>query len=72
MCIVNNSFSRLLGEKKLKISDVARETGISRTTLTALYYGKGEAISYKVLGTLCDYLDCGIGDILTLQEVANV
>ncbi|WP_252405811.1 helix-turn-helix domain-containing protein, partial [Escherichia coli] len=29
--------SRLLGERKLKISDVVRDTGINRGTLTRLY-----------------------------------
>lgn len=30
--------SRLMGERKLKISDVARETGINRGTITRLYH----------------------------------
>ena len=55
MSAIESRFAVLLGEKKKKISDVARATGISRTTLTNLYYGKGAAVSYHVLGTLCDY-----------------
>ena len=39
MCVmINNNFSKLLGERLLKISKVSEETGISRTTLTNLYY----------------------------------
>jgi len=30
-------FARLLGERKLKISDVARDTGLHRNTITLLY-----------------------------------
>jgi putative transcriptional regulator len=29
--------SKLMGEKKLKIADVARETGLHRNTITLLY-----------------------------------
>lgn len=60
--------SSLLGERKLKISDVTRDTGISRTTLTALYYEKGDGISYRVLKELCVYLNCSVGDIFQVQK----
>lgn len=69
MSAIESRFAILLGEKRKKISDVARATGISRTTLTNLYYGKGAAVSYHVLGTLCDYLGCSVGDILVSREV---
>lgn len=65
---VVSSFSGMLGERKLKISQVARETGISRTTLTNLYYNKGEAISFEVLGKLCKYFKCDVGEIIACQK----
>lgn len=67
--MVKSNLSTLLGIKRIRISDVARDTKISRTTLTALYYDKGEAVSFRVLETLCNYLNCEIGDILTVSEV---
>lgn len=36
---VTSRLAVLMGERKKKISDVSRETGISRTTLTHLYAG---------------------------------
>ena len=69
-CKVSNRFSTLLGENRLSISDVSRQTGISRTTLTNLYYGKGAAISFSVLAQLCEFFNCDIGDILYTQEVS--
>lgn len=50
-------FARLLGERKLKISDVARDTGINRGTLTRLYYETAERIELDVLDKLCAYFD---------------
>lgn len=65
--IVINRFSRLLGERRLSVSAVARMTGISRTTLTNLYYDRASAISLSVLGKLCVALDCTPSDIFEVQ-----
>lgn len=56
--------SRLLGEKKLKISDVARDTGFNRGTLTRLYHETAERVELEVLDGLCGYLGCQIVDLL--------
>ena len=58
----------MLGERKKKISEVARDTGISRTTLTNLYYSENRAISFETLDKLCSYFHCEIGDILVRKE----
>ena len=63
---INSRLSKLMGERRSKISEVSRKTGISRTTLTKLYYGDGEAVSYGVLEKLCNYFGCGVGDILEM------
>lgn len=64
-------FSRLLGERKLKISDVARDTGINRGTLTRLYHETAERIELDVLDKLCDYLDVDLPDLLQRVEKAG-
>jgi putative transcriptional regulator len=56
--------SRLLGERKLKISDVSRDTGINRGTLTRLYHETAERVDLSVIGTLCDYLDIDVCELL--------
>tara|TARA_Y100000296_G_C5177398_1_gene260919 strand:- start:3564 stop:3740 length:177 start_codon:yes stop_codon:yes gene_type:complete len=53
-----------MGEKKLKIVDVARDTGINRGTITRLYQETALRVDFEVLDTLCDYFDCPIEDIL--------
>lgn len=65
---VVSKFAALLGEHKTRISTVSRETGISRTTLTNLYYGTSGAVSFDVLEKLCGYFQCGVGDILTIEN----
>lgn len=63
-----NKFSVVLAERLLKITQVSRDTGISRTTLTNLYYRRAEAVSLEVLDKLCKYLGCQAGDIFEFKE----
>ena len=53
-----------MGEKKIKIADLAREIGVHRNTLTLLYYEKAKRIDLDVLDKLCDYFSCSIEDII--------
>lgn len=59
--------SRIMGEKKLKISDVSRDTGINRGTITRLYQETAVRVEFEVLEKLCRYLDCSIGDLLEVD-----
>jgi putative transcriptional regulator len=61
-------FARLLGEKKLKIADVARDTGINRGTLTRLYYETSERFDVDVLDQLCRYFGCTVDVLLEYVE----
>lgn len=49
----------LLAERGLKITKVSNDTGISRTTLTALCSNRGLGIQFETLNTLCLYLGVG-------------
>lgn len=62
--MINNTFSVLLAKRLLKISKISEDTGISRTTLTNLYYRRSTKITFEVLDKLCNYLDCSISDII--------
>ena len=55
--MVGCNLAVLLAERKLNISRVAVETGISRTTLTALARNHSQGIQYDTLNTLCAYLE---------------
>ena len=55
---------KLLGERKLRAADVARETGINKNTLSALYNEKISGIRFDTLEKLCKYLNCSISDLI--------
>jgi putative transcriptional regulator len=54
---------RLLGERKLKISDVAAATGIHRHTLTRLYSETAERVELEVIDQLCAYFDVPVSEL---------
>ncbi|AWY02058.1 transcriptional regulator [Marinomonas primoryensis] len=60
--------SKIMGEKKLKISDVSNETGINRGTITRLYHETAVRVEFEVLEQLCNYLGCGIENLLEIQK----
>lgn len=66
--MVKCHLSALLGAKRLKISDAVRDTGINRSTLTRLFHETTSRIDYETLETLCEYLECSIGELLTIEK----
>jgi len=60
--------SRMMGERKLKVSDVARATGIHRNMITLLYFERAKRIDLDVVEKLCRFLGCGVGDLLEVQR----
>ena len=50
------NLSVLLSERNLKITQVSKDTGISRTTLTSLSQNKGAGIQFDTINKLCTYL----------------
>lgn len=61
--------ARMMGEHKMRIADVARETGLSRATLTLLYKETAQRVDLDALDRLCDLFDCELSDLL--ERVAN-
>lgn len=56
--------SRMMGEQKMRIADVARETGLSRATVTLLYKETAQKVDLDALDKLCELFDCQLGDLL--------
>lgn len=55
--MIRNRLSILLAEREITATEVSKETGISRTTLSSLVNNSGEGIQFKTLETLCRYLN---------------
>lgn len=60
--------SKLMGERKLKIADIARDIGVHRNTVTLLYFEKAKRIDFEVLDKLCRHFSCSVSDLLEFKD----
>ena len=63
--------SKIMGEKRLKIADVARDTNINRGTITRLYNETATRVELDVIDTLCEYLDIEVGQLFEKVAVKS-
>jgi putative transcriptional regulator len=52
-----------MGEKKMKIADVARATGLHRNTVTLLYQETATRIEIEAIEKLCELFECSVGEL---------
>lgn len=55
--------SRLMGERKMKVIDVARETGLHRNTITLLYNETAARVDIDAMDKLCALFNVSVGDL---------
>lgn len=55
--------ARLMGERKMRISDVVNTTGLSRNTITLLYKETAQKIDIDAVDKLCVLFNCSVGDL---------
>lgn len=67
MAISYNKLFKLLIDKNMKKTELAKATGIGQNTLAKL--SKNQTVSMDVLMRICEVLNCNIGDIVDFVEV---
>ena len=60
--------SRLLGEKRMKISELAEATGLHRNGLSRLYNEETDGIKFDTLEKICKALNCDISDLIEIVD----
>lgn len=55
--------SRIMGEKKLRVADIARAIDVHRNAITLLYEETATRVDLDTINKLCVYLDCKIEDL---------
>lgn len=60
----NRTLSEVMAQRKIRISDISRQTGLSRTTLTKLYYGNAANVGIGTVVKLCTLLQCDADTVL--------
>lgn len=57
-----------MGEHKMNISDVARESGLNRSTISSLYHEKATRIELETIEKICKVFGCSVGDMLEIND----
>lgn len=65
---IHSKLSTLMGAKRLSIADVHEKTGLSRTTISNLYYDKATRLDYDTIDRLCRLFDCDVNGILSYSS----
>lgn len=53
---------KLLIDREMTKKQLMLATGISKSTMDKM--GRGEQVSMNVLNRICDYLQCGVADVI--------
>jgi len=62
--MIKCNITEILKEKRLSITKVSKDTGLSRTTLTSLANNTSQGIQFDTLNTLLQYLNVSIENFL--------
>ena len=69
--MIRCNLSRLMGERKMKVIDVARESGLHRHTITSLYKETAQRIELDAIDALCKLFDCSVGELFERVETTT-
>lgn len=65
---MKNNLRVLLAKKRKKVSEIHEVTGISKSTLTSLYYERTKNPETETLLKIANYLGVTIDELLTPEE----
>jgi putative transcriptional regulator len=57
-----------MGEHKMKVIDVARETELHRNTISLLYKETATRVDMDTINKLCKLFKCGVGDLFEFVD----
>ena len=67
MIISYDNLWKLLSDKRMNKTELAQKTKISTSTIAKM--SRGEPVALTVLVRICDYLNCDIGDVVSVKRV---
>lgn len=62
--MIKNHLSKLMGERRYTIVDVAKKTGMSTSTISNLYNEKVKRLDFDTLEKLCVLFNCKVENII--------
>ena len=62
------TLNQVLEDKGISQNQLAKDTGISVETIRNFKNNKTSQISFDVLDKVCNYLNCGVEDVMCLEK----
>lgn len=66
--MLKNNLSAIMGTKRIKIYELEKISGISRSTITRLYYNQTNTVSFNTIENICKALNCTPGDLFEVVD----
>jgi len=61
--MIKNNLSRILGEKRMKMTELCSLTGLSKSTIFRIYHDQISNISIETIDKLCNVLECNTQEL---------
>lgn len=58
----------MLAKRKMSMTELANEVGVTMANLSVLKNNKAKAVRFSTLEKICEVLDCQPGDILEYRK----
>ena len=56
--MIKNRLSAILGEQRMRVSELSKLTGISQNALNKIYHNKTKGVDFDTLNKICNVLKC--------------
>lgn len=66
--MLKNNLSAIMGAKRIKIYELEKISGISRSTIPRLYYNQTNTVSFNTIENICKALNCTPGDLFEVVD----
>ena len=66
--MIKSNLAVLLAERKMRVADLVKETGINKSTLYKLYNDESVRIDFETIDKICSALNIQVGDLLIFKK----
>ena len=61
--MIKNNLSKIMGEKRINMTELSRISDLNRTTIFQLYHNKTAHVGFETMNKLCNALNCTVGEL---------
>lgn len=66
--MIKSNLAVLLAERKMRVADLVKETGINKSTLYKLYNDESVRIDFETIDKICTALEIEVGELLVYKK----